>query len=287
MQTVVGQLTTLVREATWIAPPFGMDQHIYSEEEKRAFADKPQVLEELRKANESGLNSIFGLYLQNHEIQNSMRETFTEQMKNKLKRNEWLQEKLIPQWGVGCRRLTPGIGYLETLAKPSVKVVFGEIESMTEMGCKCNDGKEYPVDILICATGFDTSFKPRFSLIGLRGRNLQDEWAKESRSYLGLAAPNMPNYMIFLGPNCPIGNGPVLSAIECQADYMLALCDRWQTENIHSFTPKKEAVTDFLAHTDNFMKQTIWQPDHGTRTTLPPLACPRCGRAARSIISRL
>jgi cation diffusion facilitator CzcD-associated flavoprotein CzcO len=152
-----------------------MDQHVYSEEEKRAFANTPEVLAELRKANESGLNSMFGLYLQNHEIQNSMRDLFTEQMKTKLKSTEWLQEKLIPQWGVGCRRLTPGIGYLETLAKPNVKVIFGEIKSVTENGCKCDDGNEYPVDILICATGFDTSFKPRFPLIGLEGRNLQDE----------------------------------------------------------------------------------------------------------------
>jgi cation diffusion facilitator CzcD-associated flavoprotein CzcO len=195
-----------------------MDQHIYTEEEKAAFKDTPEILAELRKANESGLNSMFGLYLQNHEIQNNMKDTFTEQMTTKLKGAEWLREKLIPQWGVGCRRLTPGIGYLETLAKPNVKVVFGEIESITEKGCLCDDGKEYPVDILICATGFDISFKPRFPTIGLDGNNLQDEWSKESQSYLGLAAPNMPNYLIFLGPNCPIGNGPVLSAIEAQAD---------------------------------------------------------------------
>jgi len=261
IQPIVAQLTTFVREATWIAPPFGMDQHVYTEEEKTAFKDTPAILAELRKANESGLNSMFGLYLQNHEIQNNMKDLFTEQMMTKLKATEWLQEKLIPQWGVGCRRLTPGIGYLETLAKPNIKVVFGEIESITPNGCKCDDGKEYPVDILICATGFDTSFKPRFPTIGLGGKNLQDEWAKESQSYLGLAAPNMPNYMIFLGPNCPIGNGPVLSAIEAQADYMLTLIDRWQTENIHSFTPKADAVADFVAHTDDFMKKTIWQQD--------------------------
>ena len=42
---------------------------------------------------------------------------------------------------------------------------------------------------------------------------------------------------------------------------MLSFCDRWQTESIHSFTPKEAAVTDFLAHTDNFMKKTIWQED--------------------------
>jgi cation diffusion facilitator CzcD-associated flavoprotein CzcO len=75
-------------------------------------------------------------------------------MEQKLNDVPWLKEKLIPEWGVGCRRLTPGIGYLETLSKPNVKVVFGEIESVTEKGCKCDDGIEYLVDVLICATGF-------------------------------------------------------------------------------------------------------------------------------------
>jgi hypothetical protein len=64
-------------------------------------------------------------------------------------------------------------------------------------------------------------------MINSSGANLQDTWAKEPRSYFGLAAADFPNYRIFLGPNCPIGNGPVLSAIEAQADYMCKLIDRF------------------------------------------------------------
>ena len=237
-----------------------MTQHVYSEEEKREFAEKPETLSKLRKANESGLNSMFGVYLKNTQIQNEMKANMVSQMKDKL-RNQFLEEKLIPQWGVGCRRLTPGIDYLETLSKDNVKVVYGEIEKITEKGCRCDDGNEYPVDILICATGFDTSFRPRFPVVGPNNTNLQDAWSKEPKSYLGLAAPGFPNYLIFLGPNCPIGNGPVISAIECQADYMMTLIDRWQTENIQSFAPKMDAVEDFVAHTDQFMTQTIWQED--------------------------
>lgn len=225
---------------------------------------------------------MLGIYFEGHDLQTKTRLDFTKQMEEKLGDVPWLQGKLIPKWAVGCRRLTPGIGYLETLSKPNVKVVFGEIESITEVGCKCSDGVEYPVDVLICATGFvclsrlqrcitdletqmtkadnaqDTSFKPRFPTLGLEGRNLQLEWAQEPRSYLGLAAPYMPNYFQFLGPNCPIGNGPVLIAIEAQADYMLSFCDRWQTENIQSFAPKDSAVTDFLEHCEEFMKSTVW-----------------------------
>lgn len=39
------------------------------------------------------------------------------------------------------------------------------------------------------------------------------------------------------------------------------MMDRWQTENIHSFSPKAEAVDEFLAYKDAFMKGTVWQQD--------------------------
>ena len=64
-----------------------------------------------------------------------------------------------------------------------------------------------------------------------------------------------------MGPNCPIGNGPLLIAIEAQADYMLAFCDKWQTENVKSFTPKDQAVTEFLLYCDQYLKSTVWDEE--------------------------
>ncbi|KAI9812936.1 MAG: hypothetical protein M1827_004454 [Pycnora praestabilis] len=257
IQPKVAKLTTFIREPTWVSPIQGLDQHVYSQEELMDFATKPGALTEYRKMNETSLNGIFSMFLKNTASQNDTKEQMIEQMKSKLN-NPDLEKKLIPEWGPGCRRLTPGINYLETLSKDNVEVVYGEIEKITPNGCYCDDGKEHPVDILICATGFDVSFKPRFPLVGPAG-NLQDAWGKEPKGYLGIAAPDVPNYFVFLGPNCPIGNGPVLSAIECQSDYMLRWIDRWQTENIHAFSPKMEAVDDFIAHTDEFMKCTVWE----------------------------
>ena len=42
---------------------------------------------------------------------------------------------------------------------------------------------------------------------------------------------------------------------------MLKIINRWQTENIHSFSPKIEAVEDFIAHKDRIMKGTVWEQD--------------------------
>ena len=62
-----------------------------------------------------------------------------------------LAEKLIPNWAVGCRRLTPGIGYLESLTDQKTQVVYGDIAKISQRGCVTSDDKEYPVDVLICA----------------------------------------------------------------------------------------------------------------------------------------
>lgn len=42
---------------------------------------------------------------------------------------------------------------------------------------------------------------------------------------------------------------------------MLHWVDRWQTENIRSFSPKKEAVDDFVEHVDKYMQCTVWTED--------------------------
>ncbi|KAE9978465.1 hypothetical protein EG328_001463 [Venturia inaequalis] len=257
IQPRVDKVTTFIREPTWVSPVQGLEQHVFTEHEKYEFANNPSVLLEYRKNVERGLNGQFGIFLKDTKTNTDTHSYMKKQMKEKL-HNEFLEEKLIPDWSVGCRRLTPGVGYLESLSKPNVKVVYGEINEVTERGCLCDDGNEYPVDVLICATGFDTGFKPRFPIVGPNGRNLQDVWAGTAESYLGVAAANFPNYLIFLGPNCPIGNGPVLCAIECQADYMCKLIDRYQTHNIKSFSPKPEAVDDFIAHKDFFMARTVW-----------------------------
>ncbi|KAJ9615416.1 hypothetical protein H2200_001491 [Cladophialophora chaetospira] len=258
LQPDVKKITTFMRSPTWISPPVGNEQRAYTVKEKSQFKDHPEELTKIRKEIDLKQHGLFPLFLRNTDLHETTRVDLTREMKMKIN-NPAIENSLIPGWGPGCRRLTPGIGYLEALTKPNVELVFGGIESIDENGLVCA-GKQYSVDAIVCATGFDTSFRPRFSINGLDNINLQEEWI-EPRSYLGLAAPNMPNYFHFLGPNCPIGNGPVLIAIEAQADYMLSFCDRWQTENIHSFVPKQRAVEDFSAFTDKFMERTVWVED--------------------------
>ncbi|KAG5725051.1 putative sterigmatocystin biosynthesis monooxygenase stcW [Termitomyces sp. T112] len=262
IQPKVAKLTTFVRRPTWVFPTQGFEQHVYSEKERELFRTDPAAHLAYRKRQENATNNIFSMFLVDSDQQKTLFAQLVQAMNDKLGGVETpLAEKLVPKYGVGCRRITPGVGYLEGLSKENVEVVYGNIERITERGCISSDGMEREFDVLICATGFDTSYMPRFSVKGVKGRSMREEWSKEAKAYLGMGVAGFPNYFLVIGPNSPIGNGPVLSSVEAQIDYILKFANRWQTENIRSFSPKPEAVEDFIAHKDAFMKKTVWEHD--------------------------
>jgi cyclohexanone monooxygenase len=165
-----------IREPTWVAPPLGQGYTPYSEEERKRFANDPEHHLQTRKEIEQSMNKSFGMFHSGSMEQAQVRAYMESLMKEKIK-NPKLEKLLIPEWSVGCRRITPGTNYLESLGDPNVEVVFGEITQITKTGVVCNDGSgEHPVEVLVCATGFDTTFKPRFPLIGWTGEDLADLW---------------------------------------------------------------------------------------------------------------
>lgn len=124
-----------------------------------------------------------------------------------------LQNKLIPSFEAGCRRINPGEQYLVALQKSNVQAIFDPIEEITATGVVVSGDVEHPADVLIAATGFDTTFRPRFPIIGRDGLNMQDLWRSDPASYMGIGVAGFPNYLTFLGPNTPISNGSLMG--EC------------------------------------------------------------------------
>lgn len=211
LQPLVKHISTFIRSSTWVTPLRGFEQHRYTDAEKGAFKSEPGVLLNWRKNAETNVNNIFPMFLRGSKLQERTKKAVMHQMETKLTDPE-LRKRLIPEWDFGCRRMTPGVGYLDALQKDNVQVIVGEIDEITPSGCVAN-GNHHELDVIICATGFNVSFKPRFPIIGQKGQNLQDLWKTEAHSYMGLGAPEQPNYMHFLGPNCPIGSGPLVGAI--------------------------------------------------------------------------
>ena len=68
-------------------------------------------------------------------------------MAEKLNHDPDLCAKLIPQWGLGCRRITPGEGYLESFLLPNVHLTLSPITKISENAVHTSDGKIHEVDV--------------------------------------------------------------------------------------------------------------------------------------------
>lgn len=113
-------------------------------------------------------------------------------MRKRLAKKPELAEHLIPKWPVGCRRLTPGIGFLEALCEDNVNPIFSDIAAIDETGIITKDGKREEYDVIICATGFDVSYGARFDLVGRNGAVLDAKYADNPISYMAIAVPGFP-----------------------------------------------------------------------------------------------
>jgi cation diffusion facilitator CzcD-associated flavoprotein CzcO len=166
-----------------------------------------------------------------HPFQQGLEAACKAQMSEILKDSPDIAKLMIPEFHPGCRRLTPGDGYLESLQQPNASVCWSPIEKITEKGIKTSEGEE-EFDMIVCATGFDTTFIPGWKLVGLNGATLEDRWKADPSAFFAVQVDTMPNYYMFNGPNCPISHGSVLTQISWTCDYILRWAKKMATQDI-------------------------------------------------------
>src|SRR5271170_5049290 len=74
---------------------------------------------------------------------------FTETMKQHLNYDQEIVEHIIPDFPIGCRRNTPGLGFLKALIKDNVNVITTPTEMITPRGLRFTDGWEITCDVLV------------------------------------------------------------------------------------------------------------------------------------------
>lgn len=89
---------------------------------------------------------------------------------------------------------------MRAIQAPNVSVHFTPVVQVKPNSVVGEDGTEVEVDTVVCATGFDVSYKPRFPIVGRDGLDLAERWTKTPEAYLGLAVPALPNFLTFIGP---------------------------------------------------------------------------------------
>jgi cation diffusion facilitator CzcD-associated flavoprotein CzcO len=111
-------------------------------------------------------------------------------------------EKLKPFWGKHCKRVCFHDEYLPAFNLPNVHLVDTDgrgVDGSTKNG-PVVDGVEYPVDLLIYASGFevttDLHHRLGFDPKGRNGVALSERWAEGAHTLHGALASGFPNLLL-------------------------------------------------------------------------------------------
>src|SRR5262249_59138894 len=107
----------------------------------------------------------------------------------------------------GVKRLSLEQWYFDIFNEDHVELVDlkeSPIKRVTPSSVQTRDG-EYPLDILVMATGFDavTGGLINIDIRGTDGATLREKWTKGVRTYQGLTNAGFPNMMVTYGPQAP------------------------------------------------------------------------------------
>ncbi|TKX26188.1 sterigmatocystin biosynthesis monooxygenase-like protein 1 [Elsinoe australis] len=232
----------------------------YEEEKKTLFRTQPKELVAHAKDIEDQVNGLWGSFYEGTEAQEQAQQIFRARMAEFIK-DERLLKGFTPNFGLGCRRITPGDPYMMAIQKENVDVHFTAVKSCTEDGVVGEDGVERKVDTVVCATGFDVSYKPRFPIVGKGGVDLKDKWGVCPEGYLGLGIPDMPNFITYIGPTWPVENGSVMGPLQTVGDYTMQVIRKMQKDHIKSWVPRQDITDRFNEHAQEWIKYTVWKHD--------------------------
>nr|WP_294519789.1 NAD(P)/FAD-dependent oxidoreductase [uncultured Rhodopila sp.] len=136
--------------------------------------------------------------------------------------------------------------YFETYNRGNVSLVdvrAAPIDRITPEGIRTREG-DYPLDIIVFATGFDAMTGPllRMDIRGRNGLSLADAWEAGPRNYLGLQVAGFPNLFTVTGPGSPsvLCNMPV--AIEQHVEWITDCIAHLRARDLARIEPKPEAV---------------------------------------------
>jgi hypothetical protein len=234
---------------------------IVTEEQRARFRADPDYYFKFRKVFEDGGNSIHESTLRGTEMQRGGQAMFRASMESKLSSRPDLVSKIIPTFSPGCRRLTPGVGFLEALQAPNVTVHHDSIASITPTGIALATGQDIHLDVLVCATGFHVSAPPNFPITGPGSLSLAQRWSPLPESYLSMMVDGFPNLLMLFGPNSAIGFGSLTKILEAEVDYAVCCVRKLQRDDYASLEPLPQRVRDFQRYVGAYFKGTVYTED--------------------------
>lgn len=254
IQPMVKHLYIFQRTPAWVIPKL---DYVYSEFEKNLYRNFP-ILQKIRR---------YGIFLITEILATAivwdtpMTDLLEWLVKKRIEENipdPKLRELVTPNYRLGKTRMLISNDWYPTLVKPNVTLVPHGVEALTAKG-PVAAGKEYPVDVIIWATGYKSPAEGfPFPLIGLAGRDLNKYWEHGARAFKGVAIAGFPNLFTLMGPNTGPGHTSVLVYVEAQQEYIIQALKFLKKKGYQRIVVRQNREDEYNRELEEKMRKTTW-----------------------------
>ncbi len=170
-----------------------------------------------------------------------------------------LRAKLTPDYPIGCKRILISDDWYQALIRSNVTVVTSPIERVTADAVVTAEGATHPAQVLVFATGFQsTGFLAPIEIVGRGGRTLADAWRSGAEAHLGVTVAGFPNLFLLYGPNTNLGHSSILFMIECQVRYVMRCLDALERRGARWLEVRPEAMARSNAALQRELAGSSW-----------------------------
>ena len=180
---------------------------------------------------------------ENHNIEHQMR---IHRRVEEIVKDPATAEALKPWYMHRCKRPTYDDEYLPAFNRPNVHLVDTDGKGITEINERgpVFEGQEYPVDLLIYATGFEVQVTGIYNDIrGENGLELNDKYSNGMRTVFGIHSAGYPNLFIMGGYQASFQFN--LTFMLQTQGFHIADCIKYARENGHDTIDAKPEIEDW------------------------------------------
>ena len=167
-------------------------------------------------------------------------------------------ERLLPRYGLGCKRPAISNQYLPTFNRENVRLITQPIERICPEGIVTTDQTLHAVDAIVLATGFLTTQQgnaPAFEVVGRDGAELGQFWTEHRRqAYAGVSVPGFPNFFLTAGPYS--GGFNWFAMLEANLAHIMACIDDARARGVTRVEVRRDVHERYMRH--------MWRRADGT-----------------------
>ena len=254
---IVEELYLFQREPGWVVPKGDRD---FTPQEREALR-RPlnHRRERIRLALMLERNQIGGAIHRPGTKMNSLREhqcrTFIER---EFGDRPDLRDAVTPKYPYPGKRPILNSTFYGALKQDNVRLIPRAVASVTSHGVVDTAGAEYPVDIVVMATGFQpANYLASLEVTGRDGKTIHEVWDGEPQAMLGMTVPGFPNFYMLYGPNT--NGGEIVFCLERQAEHVVHNVKRMTRRGVTAIEVRRGYYEAYNRWIQRKMDGTAWQ----------------------------